>query len=680
MKLKSISITNFRQFWKTVHLEFSCNENKNITVIHGANGAGKTSLLNAFKWCFYGKTDFDTNTENILNETAIQTAPSGQALETRVTVIFEEQGENYEATRTAQYRKLSGMEVENLNLSKLSIFKTSEDGQSHEVEAPESEINRILPESLQPYFFFNGERIEKLAGVNESSQIKEAIKRLMGLKQIERAQRHLKKVTTKFRGETAKNQDSDSQKLVQEIEILENQLDEKSNLLETEKSQLKETQSNFDAVEKRLDNYKEVKHLQEKRKQLNDKNDEYDADIAENIKKRKALLDKSRAILLSETLVNKCEQLVEENRKKGVLPYKIRAPFIEDLLENEICICGKHIDEDSKKKLTEAMDNAGNDNLDSVFNSVSFFIKNFKSQSQEYKKSLLDLIEDNSELKSKKKKIALDISEISVQLKLSESNDIAELEQRREELLEKLVTHRTNIKQIEIELPNIELDLSSKKRKWEKHQSKLDKHNLALERQQAAENVILALEQLNQFFTEKVRSDLSKRVDTTFNSIIRKNMKAYIDDDYRLKVEKGGIEGNFEAQEQSTGEKQVTSLSFISSIISLAKERHSNEKNKMFKGGLYPLVMDSPFGALDDDYRFKVAGKIAELADQVIIFVSNSQWNGNVKSACESNVGSCFKLVHYSNSEAAKNAEHSEFLKYAEGTGEYSEIEEVELA
>ena len=75
MKIESLSINNFRQFCGEVTLELSTDPDKNVTVVHGANGSGKTSLLNAFKWCFYGQTDFDTLNENILNEAAIQSVP-----------------------------------------------------------------------------------------------------------------------------------------------------------------------------------------------------------------------------------------------------------------------------------------------------------------------------------------------------------------------------------------------------------------------------------------------------------------------------------------------------------------------------------------------------------------------------------------------------------------------------
>ena len=36
-----------------------------VTVIHGSSGSGKTTLLNAFKWCFYGQTDFQIRSRRV---------------------------------------------------------------------------------------------------------------------------------------------------------------------------------------------------------------------------------------------------------------------------------------------------------------------------------------------------------------------------------------------------------------------------------------------------------------------------------------------------------------------------------------------------------------------------------------------------------------------------------------
>ena len=85
MRIKSIKICNFRQFYGEHVIEFSTNLDKNVTVIHGENGSGKTTLLNSFKWVFYGITDFDTKNENLLNERLIAESQEG---EMEILVVF----------------------------------------------------------------------------------------------------------------------------------------------------------------------------------------------------------------------------------------------------------------------------------------------------------------------------------------------------------------------------------------------------------------------------------------------------------------------------------------------------------------------------------------------------------------------------------------------------------------
>ena len=47
MKILSLKMTNFRQFYGRQELHFSTDSKKNITLIHAENGVGKTALLNA---------------------------------------------------------------------------------------------------------------------------------------------------------------------------------------------------------------------------------------------------------------------------------------------------------------------------------------------------------------------------------------------------------------------------------------------------------------------------------------------------------------------------------------------------------------------------------------------------------------------------------------------------------
>ena len=72
MRLMSIQLCNFRQFYsKTPEIIFSSGE-QNTTIIHGNNGSGKTTLLNAFTWVLYEKfTAAFAVEEQLVNKRAI---------------------------------------------------------------------------------------------------------------------------------------------------------------------------------------------------------------------------------------------------------------------------------------------------------------------------------------------------------------------------------------------------------------------------------------------------------------------------------------------------------------------------------------------------------------------------------------------------------------------------------
>ncbi|MBL0011098.1 MAG: hypothetical protein IPP22_09085 [Nitrosomonas sp.] len=98
--------------------------------------------------------------------------------------------------------------------------------------------------------------------------------------------------------------------------------------------------------------------------------------------------------------------------------------------------------------------------------------------------------------------------------------------------------------------------------------------------------------------------------------------------------------------DKSTGESQVSSLSFIGSIVSLAKERYGQNAG-YYKGGFFPIVMDSPYGNLDPEYREKIAKYIPELAEQVILMATNSQWRGEVEDTVKTRVGKEYSLIYH---------------------------------
>ena len=61
MRLKSLKLENYRQF-KNETIDFAQGDDgKNVTIVLGQNGAGKTTIEQAFSWVLYGKTEFKDN-------------------------------------------------------------------------------------------------------------------------------------------------------------------------------------------------------------------------------------------------------------------------------------------------------------------------------------------------------------------------------------------------------------------------------------------------------------------------------------------------------------------------------------------------------------------------------------------------------------------------------------------
>ena len=55
MKFSNIEINNFRQYYNSVNVDLETNDEKNIIIIGGRNGYGKTNFLLSIVWCLFGE-------------------------------------------------------------------------------------------------------------------------------------------------------------------------------------------------------------------------------------------------------------------------------------------------------------------------------------------------------------------------------------------------------------------------------------------------------------------------------------------------------------------------------------------------------------------------------------------------------------------------------------------------
>jgi len=404
-------------------------------------------------------------------------------------------------------------------------------------------------------------------------------------------------------------------------------------------------------------------------------------DLAEQVgrikKKQKQYMNDYGFLALSENLFKGCTELVQTNREKGVLPYGIKEQFVDDLIEMGSCICGEQIELGSPqhKCLLATRRSAGSSSLELTYTMVSSLLNNQQSEVETFRLEYKDLSSQLTSAVSQQKKLRTELDEVSAQLVKTDDNRIAELERNHQKQTDIFIRSMEDKGIASNGLQQAKADLENEKILLERSKLLTSDQNTVERRLQKAELLIETMNNLRESLSNSVRIELSLKVDETFQSIIRKPVRAIIDEQYRLQVLRQTPDGNeYLVNEQSTGERQITSLSFISSIIATARERHGQDK-KFFQGGLYPLVMDSPFGSLDDDYRQKVAGKVSDLAEQVIMFVSNSQWIGKVKEACDSRVGKSYQLVYHS--PKLDRSKENDYSVLSENGYEYSTVKEV---
>lgn len=153
------------------------------------------------------------------------------------------------------------------------------------------------------------------------------------------------------------------------------------------------------------------------------------------------------------------------------------------------------------------------------------------------------------------------------------------------------------------------------------------------------------------------RSDLERRVQETFQRIVVVPYTPRLTEKYELNLVETTT-GREQVVPASTGENQVLSLSFIGAIIDRVREwsRKNSQSHLLMPpdAGNYPMVMDSPFGSLDEIYRRQVARSLPTLANQLVVLLSKTQWRGEVAEEMAPYVGRQYVLTYRSPKEGVE--------------------------
>ena len=648
MLLQSIELKNFRQFIDE-KIDFSVDPNQNVTIIIGENGTGKTTFAQAFFWCFYGETSF---TDKIMiNRKVFEKLTPDQEAEVRVAIKLQHGDAQYEIIRTQKYRKNFNAKPQAAN-TVLNIAVKKADGNTRylkEIEC-DAEIKDILPKELSTYFFFDGERIEKMSkeivSGRKSNSFAEAVSGLTGLKAISAAITHLSptrinSVMGKFNEEYVDNSDGKIQKLTSEIDELQIKIDKAENRLLEIEDELESAKDSKKKFEEEIKQYADGEKLQNQRDKLNHNINSAKNTKAQFIKDLCRVFNSSMTTFFALPIVKRAlEQLSDSDFSGKDIP-EMHSKTIKYLLDRKMCICGTHLDEgtipyNKVKELFEYLP------PQSIGVTVGNFIKETRKNYGRKITLYQDVEEKLSAINAQYDTIAEYSNELNVISQKLDGKDVKEQV--------KNINKQINICEQTIRDRNREHDSllinkgSCEKEKSLKETSRselslMNKNNIRIELYKAYTQRIYD-ELYKEYKTKEIetRNKLQKSINEIFKSIYDGGLSLSIDEKYNITVNVNDYEGTVET---STAQSISVIFAFISAIIKMAKENKESNADESYSEP-YPLVMDAPLSAFDKRRIAAICSAIPETAEQVIIFIKDT--DGEL---ADEHLGNKIKTRHY---------------------------------
>ncbi len=646
LKIEKIHLHNFRQFSDDTIVDFSIDENKNITVIHAMNGSGKTTFLQSFYWNLYGELNL-TNPTRLINESIFAQMAFEESKDVFVEIVATHEGARYEIRRSLMVTKdINGNMKNSKILLQINYIDAKGNSQSLDNETKaQDKINGIIPQKLARYFFFDGERIESL-GENTAKARKDianGIKNILNINVFDELKNILeKKVITLYQNEIkAGNKNKYNELIDKKTEIikeideyikqkiyLEDLNEELSKRLEKLNELILQNESAMEHQKKLNDNKDKIKKTENEIRQIVHSSKGSKKDSLPKVY-TKVTIYKLLNYLKDSVELNLDIASVNENAITG-----INAEAVDQVLHNKVCICGRAIGHEEKTKLENLRQYLPpHDQRMLVYGykeKYSERIDNLK-EIEETKDALLNtyfelkgkasILEEENKVLNKKLDSVNSIRDFNIERK--------EKEQQKEGNLKEIGKIDYNLDDINKKLVNIEKEIAKC--------ALLDDYNeKTLKRINFIKNIVNVLNLNINKKKQNIHSRLTEEVNNIFSSVSHKNTKeVIIDDDYSYKIR----DKITKHEALSEGESIITSLSFIASIIKIAKDLEEQKKSEVGEGVEYPLVLDAPFAKLDSMHIKGIAPVLPKFADQLILLTVDQQFKGVTEGNIINSIG-----------------------------------------
>ncbi|MGC2873105.1 AAA family ATPase [Ihubacter sp. mB4P-1] len=633
MLLESIKLHNFRQF-RDESIDFARGENgKNVTIIIGENGTGKTTFAQAFFWCMYGETEFSDKT--ILNKVVASEMRPGQDESVKVTLSLRHGEVEYTLIREQIYKKDYNNNVKGDNTI-FDIAIKDVDGNTTYVKKTqcEAEVKSILPKELSRYFFFDGERIEKMSkdisSGKKSTDFAEAVKGLLGLNGFISAIAHFNpRSKNGVIGSYDSSFDSKSNVKISEytatIDRCNAEIGRLEARLEMLETQIESAKQRKAEKTEEIKQYAEGEELQEQKEKLQKQIHNAETARANVYKAICKDFNSSMSSFFSMALMKRALAfLAQEDFTGKDIPF-MHTKTIEYLIKQKVCICGTHLDVGSVP-YDKVMDLINYLPPQSISTSISDFKKEARRRAGNADDIVSGVQENLAVISSQNDDITEKMDDIQrIDKKLSGGDVRGKVRAINAEIqiCDDTIRKSEGEKRVcdrEIGGYTKERDRADSERR---NLTLLDDRNRKIEIYKAyAERIYSELVKTYSTSEVKIRSKLQDTINEIFKQIYEGGLYLTIDEKYHISVYANDYEGDVET---STAQSISVIFAFITGIIKMAREnRNASDDAKLLSSEPYPLVMDAPLSAFDKRRIKTVCEALPKTAEQVVIFIKDT--------------------------------------------------------
>ena len=640
MRFERVTLYNFMRYKGENRIEFSCEKERNVTVVLGDNTVGKTTIAQAFRWCLYGAvlTERGKRQEDyqLLNTDVLALMNADSRASVRVELVASDEEKRYTIRReivcTRAYPRLTAETFQKKLTMYISDICSSQSLIEVEERKVDELINELFPGNLSHYFLFDGERRNDITinGVREN--IRDSVHILTGLSAYQAAMKHLKdmgsySVISKFKkkitgsGNLYDNLEGEYRRCGREIEGCKKEL-------ETIEINLSNSHKKCQEVQEYLETNRNTEKLQSQYRNLGIvRKTQGERCISERKMMVGEFSDKAY-MLFAEPLTEASGALVKSVAgERRDIPH-MRQATIDYIMKSGRCICGTELTPGTTEWdcLLEQKNYLPPADIGSLLGEFERTVLRWKNRVKNLPEELHAMAKQTDDCVKNYEETCNEY--IMLEQRMDAHIDFAEHRKR-------LGSYQKNIQ----ELNNRKGQIQGKIQTFLRQQERLAEEMKGLEakneeNQRWRERVELAealYKKLSHDFSmeeKKIFLELNEQIQYNFRRMFNaKEKKIELSDQYNIQMYYKTDLGYREEKNLSEGEKIARNFAFIVTVMDYSKKRKAEKNPDIPQGNdTLPIVLDGPFSKLGAENIRLIAKVLPEVSEQVIIFMLKKDW------------------------------------------------------